>query len=188
MNIKVRVAATNPPINLKTTSPVDKLVEDLIEKTGGSSILLNNIIDVDADTPRDKQVLTYEAATSKYVIKDPDSSKYYYVPANSALSALRVVKLGSNNKAVYASPIDTDLQLVLGITTSAVNTDEIVTIINSGILSDNNWSWSPGQAIFLTNNGQLSTLMPSLGYILQIGTAINTTTILVKLGQIIKVV
>lgn len=108
--------------------------------------------------------------------------------ASTSLSALRCITTDGSGLAKYATPDSLANALVIGISTTAANTGENITIKTSGQLTDANWSWTKG-AIYLGSNGTLTQTAPAGGNIIvHVGKAITATTIIIDIDTIITTV
>lgn len=71
---------------------------------------------------------------------------------------------------------------VAGINLSAVGAGETMNVTNVGEVTNLGWAWTAGDVVFL-NGTVLSTTVPGTGFIQRIGTARNSTTLIVELGE-----
>lgn len=76
------------------------------------------------------------------------------------------------------------LNRVVGISTSAIDSGFSGQIREIGEIQNVGWSWIMGDVIYL-NGTSLSTIAPGSGFSQLIGTAKNSTTIIVELGETI---
>jgi len=106
-------------------------------------------------------------------------------PAAIAVSALRLVRLDSNNNLVVADK-DIDATL-LGLTIQSAIADAFPTVILSGLYSDSSWNWTRGSPLYLGTNGNISALVPSSGFIVPIGRAENPTTVNINVSQGVQI-
>lgn len=108
--------------------------------------------------------------------------------AGVSLSALRAVTTDNNGRAVYASPATLSDAVVVGITSTAANALEAVSVATAGIVEDSSWTWTKGP-VFLGTNGTLTQSAPTAGAIVvQIGRAITATKLQVDIEPIIQTV
>ena len=63
---------------------------------------------------------------------------------------------------------------------------EIVTIREEGLITNNLWSLSPNISQFLGNNGNITEIVPTTGFVQKIGVAINANILDLEIGQPIK--
>ena len=106
-------------------------------------------------------------------------------PAAIAVSALKLVRLDSNNKLVIADK-DVDSTL-LGLTTQSAIADAFPTVVLSGLYSDSSWGWTRGSPLYLGTNGSISALVPSSGFIVPSGHAENPTIINLNISQGVQI-
>jgi hypothetical protein len=108
--------------------------------------------------------------------------------ASTSLSALRCITTDSSGLAKYATPDSLANAVVIGISTTAANTGENITIKTSGQITDASWNWTKG-AIYLGANGVLTQTAPSGGSIVvHVAKAITATTLIIDIDTIIQTV
>lgn len=130
------------------------------------------------------QALTLDIESGGIVAANIDTS----LTAGMSISALRCITTNGSGEAVYATPDTLANAVVIGISTTAGNTGENITIKSSGQLTDANWSWTKG-AIYLGVNGVLTQTAPSGGAIVvHVAKAITATTIIIDIDTIITTV
>lgn len=102
--------------------------------------------------------------------------------AGQSLSALRCVSKGSDGKLHYTNPDDaTDALSVVGITTAAAITGEMVPVCESGTMADGFWRWTPGQMVFVDRGGLLTQSIPDTAYLIRAGWSTTSTEIYVNI-------
>lgn len=112
--------------------------------------------------------------------------KYF---AATALGGHRVVAMNSDGKAEYADQTNAaHINKVLGITTSAVNADEIASIVRGGEVTEPSWSWTVTLPVFLGTNGLLTQTQPSTGFSLIVGFPVATTKLFVSIREPIALI
>jgi len=100
------------------------------------------------------------------------------IVAAHTISGHRVV-VATPAGAVYAHPDDpTHADAVLGITIGAAVAGDTATVLCAGEIIEPSWAWTPGQALFCTANGHLSTTPPSSGWSQIVAVAVASTRIL----------
>ena len=108
--------------------------------------------------------------------------------ASTSLSALRCITTDSSGLAKYATPDSLANAVVIGISTTAANTGENITIKTSGQITDASWNWTKG-AIYLGANGSLTQTAPTGGSIIvHVAKAITATTLIIDIDTIIQTV
>ena len=113
------------------------------------------------------------------------SGELFTTVALETLSALRLVALASGGvELVDPASIDS-LTRMVGISTNASSVGSPITIKRSGMMSDPAWSWIPGQLLFCGPTGVLTTSIPTSIANRQVGVAVDTTTILINLSDLI---
>ena len=130
------------------------------------------------------QALTLDIESGGIVAANIDTS----LTAGMSISALRCITTNSSGEAVYATPDTLANAVVIGISTTAGNTGETITIKTSGQLSDASWNWTKG-AIYLGANGVLTQTAPSGGSIIvHVAKAITATTLIIDIDTTITTV
>ncbi|MBW4462492.1 MAG: hypothetical protein KME47_19965 [Nodosilinea sp. WJT8-NPBG4] len=101
-----------------------------------------------------------------------------------ALSALRVVVFGENNRLVYASVSDRlHANRIVRLTLALAAEGKSVRVLRHGRLESEFWSWGD-DPILLGENGQLTDEMPAMGsFYLQLAQRQTTTSILFNPAQ-----
>lgn len=104
-------------------------------------------------------------------------------PAGEALGGHRMVALQSgelfyadHSNLAYAAS-------VVGMTMGAVAQGETAEVMHSGRLSEPSWSFTPDAPLFLSANGLVSHTAPTAGFVLEVGTAVSATEIIVQIGK-----
>lgn len=99
--------------------------------------------------------------------------------ASGALSGHRVVVPTADGTVVYASSADpTHRPLPFGFTTQAAADGDPVNVLMFGRLVEPSWSWTPGAALYLGTNGQLTHTEPtSPNFLVQVAVAESATAI-----------
>lgn len=98
--------------------------------------------------------------------------------AAGPLSSRRAVTVAGDGRVAYPDrAVTADATRFLGIlVTSASAADDPVTVRRRGAITEAGWSWTPGP-VWVGDTGLLTQTVPSTGWVLQVGTAINATTI-----------
>lgn len=108
--------------------------------------------------------------------------------ASTSLSALRCITTDSSGLAKYATTDTLANAVVIGISTTAANTGQNITIKTSGQITDASWNWAKG-AIYLGANGALTQTAPTGGSIVvHVAKAITATTLIIDIDTIIQTV
>lgn len=103
--------------------------------------------------------------------------------ASEAIGGGRVVRVIWDRYVGYVSSDDiSQAGTVLGITTGAAAYNQPIDVQFTGELTDSGWNWSPGP-VYCGLNGVLTQTLPTSGFILVLGTAINSTTIVINIKQ-----
>lgn len=72
---------------------------------------------------------------------------------------------------------------VIGITEAAIAEGASGTARQSGVITNPAWSLLPGRVYFLAAGGNISVNVPASGFIQQIGTAKDATTLIINMGE-----
>ena len=98
--------------------------------------------------------------------------------AGENLSGHRAVCVKSDGKVYYADASDIATKGVLGVTQNAVSANENVTVMTYGQLSNvGGWTFTAGNPVFVTSNGQISSTVSGTAYVCAVGLAISADTI-----------
>ena len=98
--------------------------------------------------------------------------------AAGPLSSRRAVTVAGDGRVAYPDrTVDADAARFLGIlVTSASAADDPVTVRRRGTITEAGWAWTPGP-VWVGDTGLLTQTPSSTGWLLQVGTAVNATTI-----------
>lgn len=97
------------------------------------------------------------------------------------LSGQRVVIANGSGLAVYPDiSVLADALAVIGITEGAISNGAVGNIIAIGQLTEPSWSWTPGAPVYCADIGVLTQTLPTGKWILQIATAITSTSIAIE--------
>jgi len=100
------------------------------------------------------------------------------------LQAYQIVYIDTLNTIKTASALNpTHINRVVGITTETVNTGENINIRIVGEVTNENWELTPGATYFLSDGGEITTNIPITGFYQRIGKALNTTTLIMDMGE-----
>lgn len=102
----------------------------------------------------------------------------------SPLSALRVLALNSNNQLVLADSGTPDHAFrLVGLLQQAISSGTATPLIR-GVVSDSNWAWELTKPIWLGTQGQLTQTAPTVGFLAQVATPLNSTQILFEMQEV----
>lgn len=108
------------------------------------------------------------------------------LPAAMPIGGHKVICTDESGTAIYAdSNVVTTASSVIGISLNAAITGDTVFVQFSGCITELSWDWQSRQPVYLGQNGTLSQVCPSDGYILIVGVAVTATKINVGLKQAI---
>ena len=104
-------------------------------------------------------------------------------PAGAAIGGHRLVYIGSDGKAHYASnTISEDLHRTIGITLNAAELDASLSIQYQGEITESSWAWTMYQPIYMGADGLLTQTPPSSPALFQriVGFPTSTTSMFVE--------
>lgn len=113
------------------------------------------------------------------------SGEFLASVATEAISALRVVASTSGGVDLVDPSILSSVSRIVGVSVHAAASGAALTVRRSGIMSDPAWSWTPGQPLFAGAAGVLTAVAPSSVAIRQVAVAVDATTILIDLSDLI---
>jgi hypothetical protein len=102
--------------------------------------------------------------------------------AGENISIYRVVYI--ENDKVYLADKNTltSRHKILGITIETQSINNLIDIKIAGSVTNASWNWNPGN-VYVGSNGALTQVEPTSGYIVQIGIALNQTTVLIDIDK-----
>lgn len=106
--------------------------------------------------------------------------------AGENLSGHRAVYLSQGSFFYADKDSEEKMMSVAGVTTGAVLSGGNIQAISLGVISEPSWTWTYPAPVFIGNNGQLVQARPTVGFLVQIGSAFSPDSILVKIGRTIK--
>lgn len=107
--------------------------------------------------------------------------------ASTALSGHRAVRERADGAVEYADPsTPLGLTTVLGITSGAASGGAPVTIVTTGEMEEQTWSWTPGALIYLGSSGALTQTAPVAGWLMVLGVATSATLMIVRIAAPIQ--
>lgn len=108
----------------------------------------------------------------------------FTLPAGEPLSGHRVLALMADTVAVYADQGDASAQMIQGFSAHAASAGEDVEIVQSGPLAWPAANLTPGLPVFLASDGLVTQTAPSTGWLVQVGTAVETDLLSVATGPV----
>jgi hypothetical protein len=154
-------------------------------RTTGYSLLVPEIqawvvyLNNSTDTPNNTTVFAPNDGIGRWVVTNQitkDTLVYVGVAAET-VSALRGVTLDINGSIVTANPSTASL---LGLSITAANPGNSVSVVLSGTVSDNSWSWEIDKSLFISNDGIITQTTPTSPKLLILGRAVNPSTVNVQ--------
>ena len=97
--------------------------------------------------------------------------------ANSNLSGGKVVQIVGSDLVDYADKDSPSVGNVLGITLNAALQGDSVSVQMVGEITEPTWSWTLGSPIFLGNTGQMTQVVPTSGYLMQVAVPVSATKV-----------
>ena len=102
--------------------------------------------------------------------------------ASGAIGGHRIVSSVGDSLVALTDLTDTDsVNAVIGLTTGAVESGEVVTLQSSGFITETSWSWTPKQRVFCGASGVPTQTLPASGAIVTIGVAVSATKMLMRI-------
>lgn len=153
-----------------------------------------NVVDDDLAPPTPAATLAYMTKQQYDRNKDgkidptalPDASvpqNWIALVGGEAIGGHRAVSVGTDGKAYYTDIEDADSVLAfIGISTGASEVDEDVAIQTSGKLEEPTWAWGPGP-VFVGASAVLSQSIPETGAVIQVGSVLSETSIVVRIER-----
>jgi len=131
----------------------------------------------------DRVVATWYGASGAYANTVTKS----YI-ANTNIGIHRAVALNNEGKLIVADNTDlSTLNKVIGVSLQSVLTDTPCEVLVLGELTDQSFNFN-GSVVYVGSGGILTTTPPSSGYILQMGTVVNPTTVYIEKQMPIKLI
>ena len=108
------------------------------------------------------------------------------VVAGEDIGGHRAVYVGANNQAFVCSSSDLSTRNCIGITLSAVTTGNPVRVAYVGTVTEQSWSWTSGDPLYVGPTGLLTQTPPSAGYSLLFGFALTPQKITITLEDSVE--
>lgn len=103
--------------------------------------------------------------------------------AGTAIGGHRAVKVVAG-LLQYASKDDNpSAESVYGITINAGNIGDPIDVVLSGEIQEASWSWTQNLPIYLSTSGQLTQTAPTTGAVVELGIAVTSDTMLVRIQK-----
>lgn len=100
--------------------------------------------------------------------------------AGEDISGHRIVYPSSETEVKYADKdVPEQASLIIGITTCAADEGAKIKVQTKGLLIEPSWNWQAGLPIFLGNNGMPTQDIPTTGFMLEVGVAVEPTSMYV---------
>lgn len=109
---------------------------------------------------------------------EEDTTPMGELVAAEAIAAGQVVRINSDGKAAKSSNISYEyVRATVGVASLSAAVGELVPIVNRGPISNDAWNWTPGAAVFLSEDGNLSHSAPAAWSECRVGVAQSANTI-----------
>lgn len=102
--------------------------------------------------------------------------------AGENVSSGRIVYVDTGKVYLADKDVITDRHKIIGITKTSALINEVSTVYISGTVTNVSWSWSAG-AVYAGDDGVPTQPEPSTGFKVQVGVALNATTILIDIDR-----
>jgi hypothetical protein len=108
---------------------------------------------------------------------------YTYKISNGVINAFNVVKMNSSGSVSVTTSNDvSNAYNTLGVSyTSTIDNEECI-VYTRGEITHIGWSFAFGLPIFIGDNGELTQIRPSTGFLQKIANVVNGNTISIDLG------
>lgn len=106
----------------------------------------------------------------------------YNGTAEYTLGGHRVVALHNSLVGYADNTVLTDVDAVLGITTTSSLIGTEVEVVTAGEVIESSWNWDTSKTIYLGAAGSLTQTVPTSGFIMKIGYPILPTSMIIELG------
>lgn len=116
---------------------------------------------------------------------DGASSNVFVLTAGETLSALKFVYIGPDGFAYLGNSTVFNSSEVIGMTTTAANAGNSVSIQPFGVASDASFTFGYSQMLFLTTLGNFSTTVPVVGHRVKLGQGLNNGKIFIDIDETI---
>jgi hypothetical protein len=109
----------------------------------------------------------------------------YSFVAGEPIGGHRAVWLGDDGEVRLADRmVSGHVHRVLGVSDGAAAAGDVARIIGSGgLLVEPSWEWTAGQPVWLGSAGVLGQEVPEDGVLLQVGVAVRSEALLVRVGR-----
>lgn len=105
----------------------------------------------------------------------------FTLTAGEQLGGHRAVRVHTDSKAYYAdNTTPLSLHSVVGITSGAASSDDVVTVVTSGRMSEPSWTWTLNAPIFLSTMGLLTQTPPTSGIQRIVGIPFSATELFIQ--------
>lgn len=112
------------------------------------------------------------------------SNDFLGLAGSGGLQAYQIVYIDSEDTLKAANSNNSShCGRVVGITTETAIEGEEINIRAIGKITNTLWDLTPGVAYYLSTGGEISTDIPLTGFFQRIGRALNSTTLIVELGE-----
>lgn len=103
--------------------------------------------------------------------------------AGENISALRCVQIVNNQVFLCDNNTNFEKAIVSGVALTSALTGNDVIVVLSGEIDDSSFSFSPNELLYLTNNGIISSVANTTGFLTVIGKSLGGNKILVEIDQ-----
>ena|SRR5688572_6636954 len=121
---------------------------------------------------------------------DVDDALVFTAIADEAVSGRRVVTTNDLGELIYADNTILDhLERPLFLTTGAISAGASGEVLISGRVTEIGWAWTPGEAIYLSTNGQLTQTPPTAPaeFLREVARVIDPDTIIFEPAVLVRI-
>jgi hypothetical protein len=113
----------------------------------------------------------------------PAEDSIIVTAGTGGLPAFRVVYLTTSGTAMAAAASNvTHADRIVGMTTAAIAEGQNGVVRRTGQVENPAWSLEPGRVYFLGEGGEISTAVPSAGFVLIVGVPMSETKLVLAFG------
>jgi hypothetical protein len=98
-------------------------------------------------------------------------------PAGEDLGQGKIVAVSGNTFVLADNDVIAHVNAIVGITLSATLTGNTAQVLQIGKVTNNTWSWTPDQPLFVGSNGDMTQTPPATGFVQVVGVAVTATEI-----------
>ena len=126
------------------------------------------------------KVLRVNAGETGFELGTTSDSTITTATAGEVLGGNRAVYIAGDGKAYYADRTAATSMLTSGVTTGAAALGAAATIQTTGVMTNGSWTWTGNNPVWLSTTGLLTQTAPTTNFLIQVGTAMGPTKLLIE--------